>query len=217
MPEAPDATPPTPDNRPAPAEPNLVPVWYPRVLRRRRWLRLQMVGSFLLLVGMVLFLIMRRDNEQVTAWQLRNIDAGRIETQSQIELLRSEEQRLELLLKRASINEKIGLPVEATRLLAELEATMPDELCLDRIELRTESELIPGTARTRPTRLVLDVKAKVANLDEAEVFFNKLKANPILFNVKPVGLSNGYGTSGQMEFGYSIVVDIALIDHGDLK
>ena len=201
-------------------EPNLLPSWYEQLRRRRRWLKLQIVGSCLVLLGLVLLLIMRHDDEQITRWHLDNLEAGRERTQMQLDTLRVEKVRLNLLLDRASINERIGLPVEITRLLGEIEKAMGRNVFLTHLNVQTVSETIPGSIEARPTRLVLELRGVAQERQAYNAFIREVQSNGLFTSGgnDRITFSRNTGSPGGsvgIEFDITLHVEVALFDYGE--
>ncbi|HQY89639.1 MAG TPA: hypothetical protein PK402_13380, partial [Tepidisphaeraceae bacterium] len=116
---------------------NFVPAWYPRALRRRRYFKLQLLGSVIALFGVgvgsyMLFRELRADRHELIA-RREALDLKRKEVKQLDELLELQAQ----LLAKQKIVAQLGMPVETTRLVSELNQCMSESVSLTEFDIHT--------------------------------------------------------------------------------
>ena len=120
-------------------DPDLLPAWYPAMVRRRRWLLGQAVVTGAAVVAMGTALVLRSDDERNTRQRLTVLDDRREETDAVLGELAAQERRLAGLAERAATVGQTGLPVEVARVLAEVGEHLPAAATLREVEVRTEA------------------------------------------------------------------------------
>lgn len=116
---------------------NFVPAWYPRALRRRRYFKLQLLASVVALFGLAIhgymtFRQLRADRHVLTERRTA-LEMKRKEVKQLDELLELQAQ----LLSKQKIVAQLGVPVETTRLVSELEQCMNDSVSLSEFDIHT--------------------------------------------------------------------------------
>ena len=193
-------------------EPNLLPDWYPRILRRRQWLRVQMVVSLLLVMALAFSLVSWKGNEEVTQWRLRNLNAHRQETALELAELQERERYLATLMRRAEVIEQIGLPVEVTRVLAELDQAASDSVALTRIHVTTDQQRGGAMNEVPPTLMLrFEVKGIALSADQAISFSQHLQRDQ-LFHETRLRRASHSEDGGPVEFDMSFAIELLLED-----
>ena len=115
-----------------------LPGWYRAAVRRRRWTLVQAWATLALVVVLATIVVTRRDDEQARAERLQGIEQKRDQTDRLIARLEGEEARLASLAQLAATVEQIGLPLEASRVLSEIAAAMPNGVSLRELSVSVE-------------------------------------------------------------------------------
>ena len=145
-------------------EVNLLPTWYPTVVRRRRWLIAQGWGTACLVVVLGTLLLLRQDDEQSSLRTLAAIAADREATERQLAEVARFETELRELTRSAEAVEQVGLPVGVAPLLAELAGLIPDDAVLTEISFVEAGAKLPAALEKSklkamaPTSKWLDVQ-----------------------------------------------------------
>ncbi len=151
-----------------------LPAWYPGVVRRRRWTVLQAWATLILIVVLATVLVTRRDDEQGRAARLEAIDIKRRQTERLIARLEQEELRLASLAKAAITVESVGLPVDFSRILADIGRGLPEGSWLRgaRMSVEQDEPVAPlkrhalSQATTPPARRFVRVEVTCVTLDQ---------------------------------------------------
>ncbi len=207
---------------------NLLPTWYPQMVSRRRWLRMQAWATGVVLVVLGTILVLRWDNEHVREYELQNLASERERTEAILAELTSQEQRLAVLAEQASLVEQVGLPLEVTRVLAEMARTLPTRAALTLLEVKTERrepttlEKARAVTTGRPTAGGVWMRFRVQGIAPSR---NDLPAlmehlqEETLFRDVFVSYGNDVVLHGRqaVEFEVSFTIDLALSgDRSDL-
>lgn len=179
---------------------NLLPVWYPRLRRKRRLFVMQLGVSATLVASMVGWWV----------WSYRQLNASRaqlVSTRDKLSEKQEEVAQLEQIVRlqgelvsKQRVMSQIGLPVEQSRVLGDLIEAMPEETWLTSINARTEerrltaAELGLTSSRARgelPTTRRLTIRVEGLALSDADVMalFSTLSTNPVFEQVKLGGSS----------------------------
>ena len=134
------------------AAPDLLPPWYPAMVRRRRRLLWQAAVSGAIVVGLGTALVLRADDEWSAQRQLTVLDDRRQRTDAVLGELAAQERRLATLAERAETAGRVGLPVEVARVLAEVAGHLPAAATLREVEVRTEAEQPTAVERADAAR-----------------------------------------------------------------
>lgn len=129
----------------------LLPEWYPRTVRRRRWLKAQAVATGLLVLVFAVALILRTEDVAASRLQLEQIQIERARVNGLLTQLEASQEELEALTAEAELLSQIGLPFEVSRLFAEIERLMPETMALDGLSVSTVERrpTAPEIARAR--------------------------------------------------------------------
>jgi Tfp pilus assembly protein PilN len=119
-------------------EVEFLPDWYPKVRKRKRMVALQAWVTLTLMVGLGLWMLLVQRNVHARELELDGLRHDL--TQSETELARLEEllQLQRQLGQQDQIFNKIGRPIETTKLITTLEQMMPADMAL--LELWVDSE-----------------------------------------------------------------------------
>ena len=169
------------------AEVNLLPAWYPAVVRRRRWLVLQAWGTACLVVVLGTLLLLRRDDEQANLRTLASIEADREATELQLAEVAASEIELRELTRAAEGLEQVGLPVEVAPLLAEIASLLPDNAVLTEVGfVEGASKLPAGLEKSKLKTMVprsewLDIRVAGVARETSDVarLLEQVQANPL--------------------------------------
>jgi Tfp pilus assembly protein PilN len=118
-------------------EVDFLPAWYPQVRRRHFLLRAQLSASLVLLVSAALVLMFNQREAHATRTRAAELQDTLRQTRDEVreldELLSLQEQ----LLAKQRVVEQLGLTVEATRVLADIDRVLPAGSSLDQFTLET--------------------------------------------------------------------------------
>lgn len=177
---------------PAMPEVDLLPEWYPVLLHRRRWLTVQAWVTGVMVVLLLAVLVWWRGHVEATHLELASLEVQRRDSAVTLSEVEVEEQRLSSLLGRATLAAKMGLPVEVSRILSDLDAGTPEDVALIAIDVRTEQRLVEvrataGSPRPAPL-LVREMHFRVSGLakESASAFAlsKALQGQPLLRGVE---------------------------------
>ena len=125
-------------------EVDLLPSWYPLLMMRRRRLHLQAWLTGALVVVLVAVLVWHRASEEATQVELASLEQQRRATDATLSELALEEARLAGLLRHAELVSRMGLPLEVSRVLSEIDAALPEDIALTALDVVTEEQALPG-------------------------------------------------------------------------
>ena len=131
-----------PELPPVMAEVDLLPSWYPQLWRRRRLLRLQFSLTLMLVVALLAVLVWWRADVEATQVELASLEVQRRDADATLSEVVAEEARLSSLHRQSETISHMGLPLEVSRVLAELDAAIPREVAMTAIDVRTEARTI---------------------------------------------------------------------------
>ncbi len=121
-------------------EVEFLPAWYPQIRKRKRLVVLQAWMTIVLIIGLGLYMFLAQRNLRIAQGSLRLLD-GEI-SQSNEEL-----RKLDDLLtlqkqwrQQDLIFSKLGMHIDATRLLTALDGSMPTEMTLLDMNIQTEEQ-----------------------------------------------------------------------------
>ena len=121
-------------------EVEFLPDWYPKVRKRKRMVALQAWVTLILFCGLGLWMLLVQRNVHARDLELDGLRKDL--TQSETELARLEEllQLQRQLGQQDQIFNKIGRPVETTKLITTLEQMMPTDMALLDLSLEGEEQ-----------------------------------------------------------------------------
>ena len=196
-------------------EMEFLPAWYPQLGRRKRTVMLQLWATLLVAGGLGLWIFLARENVA-----RREADRGAVvwqidQSRSDLKELNNQLKEKEKLQAEQRIVSKVGLHVEAARLLAKLDQIMPREMSLteatfDTIE--TAKPLDPNSEiRTPEVARKLLVKMSGVTPSDADWagVLAKLSSVPFFQDVRLVGAHDKVDNGHLMrQFEVSFVVDL---------
>lgn len=175
----------------------LIPAWYPLALRQRHRLRLQVQVVLLVVTGLASWMVLARQNIVEARDSLALLDDQLKQVRSELKLLDEQTALLNRLQLQQEIESRLGLPVEMTRLLSAIDAAMPEEMALVRLEVSTDraarsvTELAQSARRgrshvelPRDRHLVVRVVGVAPTDAEVTTFFSQLTENAAFQQVR---------------------------------
>lgn len=118
-------------------EVEFLPSWYPAALRRRALLRAQTWATVAIAVAVGLFLLLQRRALYAVEIDRRSAAAELADTRSKVQEL-DEQVRLQAeLLDKQNLVAQLGMPVELSRVLAEVGDCMPADVTLEEMNVAT--------------------------------------------------------------------------------
>lgn len=123
-----------------------LPDWYPRIRKRRRWLLAQ--AWFTLVVAICLCSWLVVDGRAISAAkaQLATLNTQVDLSHGEVRVHEEQKAAVEELRVRKTIDRKLGLPVEMTRLITTLSQVMTPEMSLTDLSVLTEEKPHPITS-----------------------------------------------------------------------
>lgn len=115
-----------------------LPSWYPRLAQRKRYLRLQAFACLLVVMGLGLWLILAQYNVRVARGTLNMVDQQLQQSRSDLKTLDEQLALRNQLGVQQQIMARLGLPVEVSRMISQLDVIMPREMSL--LDLNVETE-----------------------------------------------------------------------------
>ena len=198
-------------------EVDLLPSWYPSMVRRRKWLLCQLWLTGGLVVVLATVLVLRRHNVAATQGTLAALENQRRETERSLAELTNEQGRLSELTLRAGLMAQAGLPMEVSRVLAELATAAPPQVALTEIDADTD-EITPKPAKPGSAGPLRTMKFTLRGIAEdarqAASFEAELAKNPLFRNVKLVQARPGtiYDTRTVWAFEITFTIDLSNAD-----
>jgi Tfp pilus assembly protein PilN len=118
-----------------------LPEWYPQSRRRKRIVLLQGYMTLLLAAGLGVWLLLAHRNTRTTAAALTSIETQLSQTHQEMHQLEEQVALKNQLLIQRQIVEKLGLPVEMSRLLYSLDKNLPPQMSLTDLSFDTQEQL----------------------------------------------------------------------------
>jgi hypothetical protein len=133
-------------------EVEFLPQWYPTALRRRAWFRAQTWATVAIVIGTGLFLLMQRRTLYAAEVDRHAASAELAETRGKVRELDQQVRLQADLLDKQNLVAQLGVPVELSRVLAEVGECMPAEMTLDEVNVSTveADRSIVEQQRSRP-------------------------------------------------------------------
>jgi len=123
-----------------------LPEWYPQAQRRKRIVLLQGYMTLLLAAGLGAWLLLVHRNTQTAAGALANLETQISQTHREMHQLEEQMALKNQLLVQRQIIQKLGLPVEMSRLLYTLDQNLPRQMSLTNLSFDTQEQLkVAGT------------------------------------------------------------------------
>jgi Tfp pilus assembly protein PilN len=131
-----------------------LPDWYPQSQRRKRIVLLQGYMTLILASGLGVWFVLAQRNTQTAAAALAGIDTQISQTHQEMHQLEEQVALKSQLLVQRQIVEKLGVPVEMSRLLYALDQQLPPQMSLTNLSFDTQEQLkvaaTLGAARIAP-------------------------------------------------------------------
>jgi Tfp pilus assembly protein PilN len=175
----------------------LLPDWYPLAQRQRHWLRLQVQILLLVVAALAVWLVLARQNIAEARDSLALLDGQLRQVRSELKLLDEQTVLLKRLQVQQEVESRLGLPVEMTRLVSSIDAAMPEEMALVRVEVSTDqtarsvAELAQSARKgraqaemPRDRHLVVRVVGVAPTDAEVTTFFSRLTENTAFQQVR---------------------------------
>jgi hypothetical protein len=195
-------------------EMEFLPGWYPQLRRRKRMIVLQLWATLVIAMGLGLWFLLSREN-------LARRVADRAVCARQLEQSRSDLKELNMQLKEKErleadqrIVAKVGMHVEASRLLAKIDQIMPREMTLvqadfDTMETTRQVQTGDTTTPVVTRKLMVHVTGVTPSDADWAGVLAKLSSVPFFQDVRLVGAKDKLDSGHLMrEFEVSFAVDL---------
>ena len=123
-----------------------LPEWYPQSRRRKRIVLLQGYMTLLMAAGLIAWLFLAHRNTQTAAATLAGINNQVFQTHQEMHQLEEQVALKSQLLVQRQIVEKLGMPVEMSRLLYALDQKLPPQVSLTSLSFDTQEQLKIATS-----------------------------------------------------------------------
>ena len=193
-----------------------LPEWYPQTRRRKRLVMLQGWLTVLLILGMGAFLMMADRNIAMAERSLIALKAQLTQTNSQLEEMDKLDAIRRQLRKQAQITSRLGLYVETSTVIHELERLMPKQMSLSGLQIENEEKsessaiaLARGGDPQVDRRLKIKVQAVCPTAVDMASFLTQLSAVPLFeqVNLNRAGETTDQGHT-MHEFELTLVVNL---------
>jgi hypothetical protein len=195
-------------------EMEFLPAWYPQLRRRKRMVILQLWATVVVAFGLGLWVFLAREN-------LARRLADRAACAQQLEQSRSDLKELNTQLKEKEkfeadqrIVSKVGMHVEAARLLAKIDQIMPREMTLVQADFDTmeTTKQVPSGDTTVPVvnrKMIIHVTGVTPSDADWASVLAKLSSVPFFQDVRLIGARDKLDSGHLMrEFEVSFAVDL---------
>ena len=119
-------------------EVEFLPEWYPKVRKRKRMVAFQAWITLILVVGLGLWMILVQRNVYAHQQQLGTLQTDLYRSEEEVRHLDEALTLQQALSGKNEIIEKIGTPVEMSKLMSTLDGLMPANMALVELTLETE-------------------------------------------------------------------------------
>jgi Tfp pilus assembly protein PilN len=120
---------------------DFLPEWYPQSRRRKRIVLLQGYMTLLLAAGLTTWFLLTQRNTLAAAATLADLNRQISQTHQEMHQLEEQVALKNQLLIQRQIGEKLGLPVEMSRLLYTLDHNLPPQMSLTDLSFDTQEQL----------------------------------------------------------------------------
>ena len=196
-------------------EMEFLPTWYPQLRRRKRRVVLQLWATILVVTGFALWTLLARENVARRLSQRGFVAAEVEQSRADLKALNEQLKEKEKLEGDAKIVEKVGLHVEASRLLAKLDELMPREMTLTEANFDTVESVqkVDGATDSRQTQVSRKLLVKMSGVTPSDAdwasVLAKLSSVPYFQDVRLVGAHDKVDSGHLMrQFDVSFVVDL---------
>lgn len=174
----------------------LLPAWYSGLQKRKRWLRLQVWLTLAFAGGLGLWVFLADRNQRFAESALVSLKGQLNQTDAQLKKMDELESLRKQLRQQAEILGKMGLHIEASRLITQLAQALPERMSLLGMNFEVEETpvTLPPTVRASmkdPNTVVMDRKLRVrlqgvapTDLDLSE-FLTELNKTSFFDHVAP--------------------------------
>jgi hypothetical protein len=202
-------------------EVNFVPAWYPAVIRQKRLLTIQAWATAIIVVGgLATLLAAHRAGAAANHDLLQSKERAQQMIKKVHELDELLDLQKQLKLKQGIVNE-LGLPVELSRMVAEMGACAPREITFTEIVALTaehapatiaeRAAAVAGQRNTVPSRqLQIRLRGIAPTESEVTTFYSKLIQRPCFSQVRLVNSNEKIDVDHKMrefEVGFTINLD----------
>jgi Tfp pilus assembly protein PilN len=197
-----------------------LPAWYPQIHNRKRQVMLQAWGTLVLLGGLVAWMYLSGRNVKSAEVDLRALSGQISQTEAELQKLDDLLNLQKQLRQQDRINAKLGLHVEATRMITALENSMPREMAVLSLGMEIEEQARPVATlddakaaqdKTPPVTRKLKIKMQGVAPTDVDVanFLARLGTTPYFENVA-MGYARDRLDTGHVmrEFEVTFAVDL---------
>jgi hypothetical protein len=124
-------------------EMEFLPAWYPQIRKRKRLVVLQAWATVSLLGGLAAWMLLAGRNTRAAEANLQAISGQISQTESELQKLDDLLDLQKQLRQQDRVHAKLGLHVEATRMINTLESAMPKEMAVIQLEMEIEEQARP--------------------------------------------------------------------------
>lgn len=196
-------------------EMEFLPAWYPRLRRHKRMVMLQLWSTLLVAAGLGLWMVRAHQNVVARQRERGAVTAQLAQSRAELKELNLQMREKQKLESEQRIVAKIGIHVEASRLLAKLDQIMPREMTLteanfDTVEQARSTNDPNGNHSTDVSRKLMVKLSGVtpSDADWASVLA-KLSSVPYFQDVRLVEAHDKIDDGHLMrQFDVSFVVDL---------
>jgi hypothetical protein len=207
-------------------EVEFLPTWYPKVRQRRRMVALQAWITLILVAGLGLWMLLVQRNVHARQIELSSLRADLSQSETDLQRLDDLLELQKPLRRQEEIFNRIGRPVESTRIMTTLEKMMPPDMAI--MDLVIESEEAPKVATGLAARATKEAREKQSesklhfrmhgiaptDVDLAE-FLGKLSGQPFFNTVELIYSHEREDHNHVMrEFEVTFIMDLAGLGGG---
>jgi Tfp pilus assembly protein PilN len=170
-----------------------LPEWYPQSRRRKRLVKLQGYMTLLLAAGLGVWLVLVHRNTQSAAATLAGLQRQISQTHQELRQLKEQVELKNQLMIQRQIVDRLGLPVEMSRLLHAVDQQLPESVSLTNISLTTREQLRAANTLTAAQltargdsidrRVLVRIDAVAPTDDEVANFLSALTHVPVFQDV----------------------------------
>ena len=192
-----------------------MPAWYPQLRRQRRMVVIQAWATFMVVFGLGLWVYFARQNVKNRQAFHDNVERQLEQSRAELKELNTQLAEKDKLEAQQKIISKLGLHVEASRMLDRIASLMPKEMSLTEATFDTleQTKQKDGRADSSTTEVTRKLQVRVVGLTPSDAdwagVLAKLSAVPYFQDVRLVGAKDRNSDAHLMrEFEVSFVVDL---------
>jgi len=196
-------------------EMEFLPDWYPQLRRRRRMVMLQLWATLLVAFGFALWMLLARENVSRRLSDRAFVAAQLDQSRADLTALNAQLKEKDRLQGEEKVVSKIGVHVEASRLLAKLDQLMPREMTLTEADFDTIESVqrVDGSADSKQTEIARKMMVKMSGVTPSDAdwasVLAKLSSVPYFQDVRLVSAHDRVENGHLMrQFEVSFVVDL---------